>query len=65
MMTGDVKVIHRYLQREVGELVVWYLWLVLPFVQGTEAMLHPGREASAYLCPADVDGRRWTTDRMT
>jgi hypothetical protein len=29
---GDVKIIHRYLPREVGELVVWYLWLVLLFV---------------------------------
>ena len=24
-MSGDVKVIHRYLPREVEELVVWYL----------------------------------------
>jgi hypothetical protein len=22
---GDIKIIHRYLPREVGELVVWYL----------------------------------------
>ena len=28
-----VKVIHRYLPREAGELLVWYLWLVLPFWQ--------------------------------
>lgn len=32
-MSGDVKIIYRYLPREVGELVVWYLWLVLPFYQ--------------------------------
>ncbi|KAK3613862.1 hypothetical protein LTR56_027628 [Elasticomyces elasticus] len=31
MMSGDVKIIHRYLPREVGEMFVWYLWLVLPF----------------------------------
>ena len=30
-VSGDVKIIHQYLPREVGELVVWYLWLVLPF----------------------------------
>jgi hypothetical protein len=30
-ITGDVKIIHRYLPREVGELLVWYLWLVQPF----------------------------------
>lgn len=31
--SNDTKVIHRYLPREIGELVVWYLWLVLPFVE--------------------------------
>jgi hypothetical protein len=30
-ISGDVKVIYWYLPREVGELVVWYMWLVLPF----------------------------------
>jgi hypothetical protein len=30
-MSGDIKIIHRYLPREVSELVVYYLWLVLPF----------------------------------
>jgi hypothetical protein len=30
-VSGDVKIIHQYLPREVSELVVWYLWLVLPF----------------------------------
>lgn len=29
----DVKAIHRYVPREVGELVVLYLWLALPFVE--------------------------------
>lgn len=36
---GDVKIIHRYLPREVGELVVWYEWLVLPFVQRMQCWL--------------------------
>ncbi|CAG8282894.1 unnamed protein product [Penicillium salamii] len=31
--SNDVKIIHRYLPWDVGELVVWYLWLVLPFVE--------------------------------
>ena len=30
---GSTKIIHRYLPKEVSELVVYYLWLVLPFVQ--------------------------------
>lgn len=35
--SNDVKVISRYVPREVGELIIWYLWLVLPFVQQLEA----------------------------
>jgi hypothetical protein len=31
VMSGDIKIIHRYLLREVSELVVHYLWLVLLF----------------------------------
>lgn len=61
---GDVKIIHRYLPREVGELVVWYLWLVLPFVQRMQAMLWEQSTASDHLWPADADGRKWTTERM-
>jgi hypothetical protein len=29
--TGKSKVIYRYLPREVGELVVYYLWFASPF----------------------------------
>ena len=32
-MSNNVKIIHQYLPCKVGELVVWYLWLVLPFVR--------------------------------
>ena len=34
--SNDIKVIHRYILQEVGKLLVWYLWLVLPFVQQLE-----------------------------
>jgi hypothetical protein len=30
-MSSNIKIIHRYLLREVSELVVRYLWLVLLF----------------------------------
>ena len=30
--SGKVKVIYRYTPREVGKLVVYYLWIVEPFV---------------------------------
>jgi hypothetical protein len=29
--SGKAKLIHRYLPEEVGTLVLYYLWLVLPF----------------------------------
>lgn len=38
-LSGDVKVIHRYLPKEVGALLVWYLWLVRPFEQRILAMI--------------------------
>jgi hypothetical protein len=31
--SNDIKLIHRYMPRAVGELVVWYMWLVLPFTE--------------------------------
>jgi hypothetical protein len=30
-ITGSTKIIHRYLPKEVSELLVYYLWLILPF----------------------------------
>ncbi|KAJ4016148.1 hypothetical protein NW761_015046 [Fusarium oxysporum] len=32
-VTGTTKIIHRYLPREVGELLLHYLWLVVPFLR--------------------------------
>ncbi|GME31522.1 hypothetical protein B0A49_14047, partial [Neofusicoccum parvum] len=63
-MSGDVKVIHRYLPREVGELVVWYLWLVLPFHQRMLAAVRGSEQISAHMWPAEVREKRWTTERM-
>ena len=42
--SNDVKIIHRYLPRDIGELVVWYLWLVLPFVERMELYQDHRRE---------------------
>ena len=36
-ISNDTKVIQRYLPQEVGELVVQYLWLILPFVEILQA----------------------------
>ncbi|KAK4889787.1 hypothetical protein LTR49_028772, partial [Elasticomyces elasticus] len=63
-ITGDVKIIHRYLPREVGELVVWYLWLALPFIERIQALVWQETAMSDHLWPTEPDGRKWTTDRM-
>ena len=44
--------------------MVWYLWLVLPFVQRMQAMVWQQETISDYLWPADADGRKWTTERI-
>jgi hypothetical protein len=61
---GDVKIIHRYLPREVGQLVVWYCWLALPFAQRLESLLDSPPTISSYLWPTDTAGRTYTTDRL-
>lgn len=63
-ISGDVKVIHRYLPREIGELVVYYLWLVLPFQQRLEAAVWKKDEISPYMWPTDPNGKKWTSERM-
>lgn len=40
--TGSTKIIHRYLPREVSELFIYYMWLVLPFTEKLD-MLQAGR----------------------
>ncbi|KAL3595876.1 hypothetical protein FPOAC2_10246 [Fusarium poae] len=52
--TDKVKVIHRYLQREVGELLVWYMWLVLPFWQKVQRRMKMKNRRSAFLWADEV-----------
>ncbi|KJZ69027.1 hypothetical protein HIM_11586 [Hirsutella minnesotensis 3608] len=52
--TGKAKVIHRYLPREVGELLVWYMWLVLPFWQNVQGRIKQKRRRSAFLWADEV-----------
>jgi hypothetical protein len=48
--TGKSKVIHRYLPREVGELVVYYLWFASPFWHQINRAVHgKAEEVSAYV----------------
>jgi hypothetical protein len=53
----QVKIIHRYLPRAVGELLVRFLWLVLPFWQQVQVTIHEADEISPFLWPDNVIGR--------
>ena len=39
-VSNSTKIIHRYLPKVVSELVVYYLWLILPFRQAIERLAH-------------------------
>jgi RecQ family ATP-dependent DNA helicase len=62
-ITGSEKIIHRYLPQEVGELLLYYIWLVLPFRQQLQQLAFGNEEIpSAFLWSADQ--RKWTPDRV-
>lgn len=65
-ISGTTKVIHRYLPREVGELLVYYLWLVLPMQHRFEADIfqHSRIQPFVWSSQVEVDGRKWTTERL-
>lgn len=49
--SAEAKIIHRYLPREVGELLFYYLWLVVPFWRKLETAVAKGvaQEASPFI----------------
>ena len=63
--SGNIKVIHRYVPREVGELLVYYLWLVLPFHERVQLGAHQRRLNSAFLWGGSqkIEHRQWTGPR--
>jgi superfamily II DNA helicase RecQ len=44
-----MKIIHRYLPREVGELLLRYLWLVLPFWQAIQSVTEQADQLSPFI----------------
>ena len=44
-----VKIVHRFVPREVGEVVVYYLWLVEPFVQQLQAATRQQFDCSPFI----------------
>ena len=62
---GQEKIIHRYLPREVGELLVYFEWLVRPFVELVEAEVWDRYTVSPFIWPPDSQGKEWTSARMS
>jgi RecQ family ATP-dependent DNA helicase len=60
-ISGSEKIIHRYLPQEVGELLFYYIWLVLPFRQRLQMVVYGEEELSPFLWSQDP--AKWTEDR--
>jgi RecQ family ATP-dependent DNA helicase len=60
--SGNIKIIHRYLPREVGELLVYYLWLVLPFWEKLQCQMTGQVVSSAFIWGdgEKKEHRQWT-----
>jgi hypothetical protein len=66
--TGTTKIIHRYLPREISELVIYYLWLILPFLQKVELLQAKKAQTklpqfSPFLWPCG--NNTWTSQRLS
>jgi hypothetical protein len=60
---GSTKIIHRYLPHEVSKLIIYYLWLVLPFRELLELMaLGQTRAPSRFLWSKGEDS--WEPGRL-
>lgn len=46
-VTNSTKIIHRYLPREIGELLVYYIWLVLPFCGQLKMLAFDAKEKTS------------------
>ena len=64
--SGTSKVIHRYLPREVGELLMYYMWFAMPMQHRFEAQVLSAKRIQPFLwsSQADVDGKKWTSERL-
>jgi hypothetical protein len=63
-IAGSTKIIHRYLPKEVSELLVYYLWLVLPFWQQLDILVYKRKDPhSTFLWPKQHG--TWDPSRLT
>lgn len=65
-ITGSAKIIHRFLPKEVGELLVYYLWLVLPFCQKLDLLVFRSTDQpSSFLWPKPGGRDCWSSERLS
>ncbi len=64
-ISGKEKIIHCYLPCMVGELYVYFDWLVRPFQKGLDVLSCEDNGLSVLVWPMDHEGKIWDTPRMT
>jgi hypothetical protein len=62
-VSNTTKIIHRYLPKAVSELVVYYLWLVLPFCEALQRLACGHRGAASAFLWAAGEGT-WASERL-
>lgn len=64
--TGSTKIIHRYLPKEVGELLVYHLWLIRPFCSKLEILALRKRDLpSPFLWAKPGSLEPWDSSRLS
>lgn len=48
-VSGSTKIIHRYLSKEVDEVMIYYLWLMVPFVMNIRVLVYGEKTQPTYL----------------
>ncbi|EAU31660.1 predicted protein [Aspergillus terreus NIH2624] len=63
-ISNSTKIIHRYLPKPISELLVYYLWLILPFWQAIQRLTHRSTgPRSSFLWPKATEGT-WDPSRL-
>ena len=64
-ISGDTKIIHRFVPPTIGALIVWDLWLVVPVAETLRAIRQGGGRREWRVWGTDARGRGWTPARMS
>ena len=62
--SGRTKVIQRYLPREVGRLMIYYLWLVAPLQRYIEVAVREQSVLSDHVWPPEKESGEWTSEPL-